>query len=93
MCIRDSSTADLSIRVIGGRTVGGSTVHNINLCKRLPAEVLEHWAKDHHVSGLSEAELRPVFESVERDLSVSLIEPERRNANNRVLERGVAALG
>lgn len=87
------STADLSIRVIGGRTVGGSTVHNINLCKRLPAEVLEHWAKDHHVSGLSEAELRPVFESVERDLSVSLIEPERRNANNRVLERGVAALG
>ncbi|MCE7894968.1 MAG: FAD-binding protein, partial [Sorangiineae bacterium PRO1] len=87
------STADLSIRVIGGRTVGGSTVHNINLCKRLPPEVLELWAREHQVSGLSEAELRPVFESVERDLSVSEIEPERRNANNRVLERAVAALG
>lgn len=87
------STADLAIRVIGGRTVGGSTVHNINLCKRLPAEILEHWARDHAVSGLSEAELRPVFESVERDLNVKEIEPERRNPNNRVLERAVAALG
>ncbi|MBK7583707.1 MAG: GMC family oxidoreductase [Myxococcales bacterium] len=87
------STADLAIRVIGGRGVGGSTVHNINLCKRLPPEILELWGREHAVSGLSEAELRPVFESVERDLSVSEIEPERRNNNNRVLERGVAALG
>lgn len=87
------ATADLSIRVIGGRCIGGSTVHNINLCKRLPPEVLELWAREHAVTGLGEADLRPVFESVERDLSVSEIEPERRNANNRVLERGVAALG
>lgn len=87
------STADLAIRVIGGRCVGGSTVHNINLCKRLPPEVLELWAREHHVSGLSAAELAPVFESVERDLSVSEIEPERRNAMNRVLERAVTALG
>ena len=86
-------TADLAIRVIGGRTVGGSTVHNINLCKRLAPEILDHWAREHQVSGLSEAELRPVFESVERDLSVSTIDPQRRNANNRVLQRGVEALG
>jgi len=87
------STADLAVRVIGGRCIGGSTVHNINLCKRLPPEILQHWATDHHVVGLSEAELRPSFESVEKDLSVSEIEPERRNANNQVLERGVRALG
>ena len=87
------STSDLAIRVIGGRCIGGSTVHNINLCKRLPPEILEHWARDHAVSGLGAAELAPVFDSVERDLSVSEIEPARRNLNNRVLERGVRALG
>jgi len=87
------STADLAIRVLGGRNVGGSTVHNINLCKRIPDAILELWERDHAVSGLSADELGPVFESVERDLSVSEIEPARRNANNRVLERGVTALG
>lgn len=87
------STADLAIRVIGGRCIGGSTVHNINLCKRLPPEILELWAREHHVSGLSESELRATFESVERDLNVSEIEPEKRNPNNRALERGVRALG
>ncbi len=87
------STTDLAIRVIGGRSLGGSTMHNINLCKRLPAEILEQWARDHAVSGASEKELAPVFASVEKDLSVSLVEPERRNENNRILERGVRALG
>jgi choline dehydrogenase-like flavoprotein len=87
------STSDLAIRVIGGRCIGGSTVHNINLCKRLPPEILEHWARDHAVSGLGQSELGPVFESVERDLSVSLVPEERRNENNRALERGVQALG
>jgi choline dehydrogenase-like flavoprotein len=86
-------TADLAIRVIQGRCIGGSTVHNINLCKRLPPEILELWARDHAVGGLSENDLRPSFESVERDLSVSEIPAERRNANNRVLERGLGALG
>ena len=87
------STTDLAIRVLGGRSLGGSTVHNINLCKRLPKEILEHWARDFAVSGASEAELAPVFESVEKDLSVSLVEADRRNENNRILERGVRALG
>jgi choline dehydrogenase-like flavoprotein len=68
-------------------------VHNLNLCKRLPEQILEAWARDHAVSGLSVADLDPVFASVEADLSVSVIEPEKRNANNSVLERGVRALG
>ncbi len=87
------STQDLAIRVIGGRCVGGSTVHNINLCKRTPTPILEQWQKRYHVSGCSEPELRPVFESVEQDLSVSEVPAEWRNANNRALERGVTALG
>ena len=30
------TTEDLAIRVLQGRGVGGSTIHNTNLCKRTP---------------------------------------------------------
>lgn len=87
------TTRDLGIRVLMGKGVGGSTVHNTNLCKRTPPEILDQWARHHHVSGCTERDLAPVFEEVERDLSVSEIREEQRNANNRILARGVAALG
>lgn len=87
------ATEDMAIRVLGGRCVGGSTVHNINLCKRTPKVILDAWERKYHVSGCSEKDMRPVFESVERDLSVSEIPAGWRNANNQVLERGVKALG
>lgn len=86
-------TKDFAIRVLMGRGVGGSTLHNTNLCKRTPPEILEQWARHHAVSGCSEKELAPVFDEVERDLSVTEIREEDRNANNRILERGVRALG
>jgi choline dehydrogenase-like flavoprotein len=87
------STSDLAIRVIGGRCIGGSTVHNINLCKRLAPEILDQWQRRYAVSGLTERELSPVFESVERDLSVSFIPEDAVNRNNQILRRGVDALG
>lgn len=87
------STRDLSIRVLMGRGVGGSTVHNTNLCKRTPPEILDEWERDYQVSGCTERDLRPVFEEVERLLSVSEIPEHQRNLNNRLLERGVKALG
>lgn len=87
------STDDLGIRVLQGRGVGGSTVHNTNLCKRIPDPILEGWARDYGVVGLGPADMRPSFEAIERDLSVSLIAPEMRNRNNEALRRGVEALG
>ena len=87
------TTDDLAIRVLQGRGVGGSTIHNTNLCKRIPDAILDLWAKKYRVAGLSAAELRPSFEQIEKDLSVSLIEPQFRNANNEALRRGVEALG
>ena len=86
-------TRDRAIRILSGRGLGGSTIHNINLCKRLPVELLEMWAREQPVSGLSVVDLDPVFASVEADLAVTEIPAEDRNANNRVLERGVSALG
>jgi len=87
------TTSDLSIRVLQGRGIGGSTVHNTNLCKRTPDAILELWAKEHHVTGSLPADLRAAFEQIEADLSVSPIPADSLNGNNAVLRDGVKALG
>jgi choline dehydrogenase-like flavoprotein len=87
------ATEDMAIRVLQGRGVGGSTIHNTNLCKRTPDAILDLWARKHAVSGASPADLAPVFWRVEQELSVSEIAGELVNANNDVLRRGGEALG
>lgn len=87
------ATNDLAIRVLGGRNVGGSTVHNLNLCKRTPDEVLELWAQEHHVSGASRVNLEPAFTAVEQQLAVTDVPARDRNRNNQLLEAGTKALG
>jgi choline dehydrogenase-like flavoprotein len=87
------TTEDMAIRVLQGRGVGGSTVHNTNLCKRTAAPILELWARKYGVSGASPSDMRPRFETIERDLSVSEMEAPMRNANNDVLRKGCDTLG
>jgi choline dehydrogenase-like flavoprotein len=87
------TTADFAIRVLMGRGVGGSTIHNTNLCKRTPPEILDQWARKYGVAGASERDLAPIFDEVERDLSVVEIPEAQRNGNNQVLARGARALG
>lgn len=86
-------TQDRAIRVLQGRGVGGSTVHNTNLCKRTPDAILELWAEKYSVSGARPRDLAPSFEAIERDLSVATIPEDAVNANNDVLRRGAQALG
>lgn len=86
-------TDDLAITVLQGRGVGGSTIHNTNLCKRIAPEILDQWARRHGVLGCGEADLRAAFEAVERDLSIAPIPDDAINPNNDALRRGVAALG
>ncbi len=87
------ATEDMAIRVLQGRGLGGSTIHNTNLCKRTPSAILELWARKYGVEGASPGDLHPSFEAIERDLSVSDIESPMRNANNDVLRAGCEALG
>ncbi len=87
------TTEDLAIRVLGGRGVGGSTIHNTNLCKRTPEPILDLWAAEYGVEGASVREMAGAFERIERDLSVSRIPDDAVNPNNDVLRRGVRALG
>ncbi|HRG96200.1 MAG TPA: GMC family oxidoreductase [Polyangiaceae bacterium] len=86
-------TQDRAIRVLQGRGVGGSTVHNTNLCKRTPDPILDLWAEKYSVSGARPRDLAKSFEAIERDLSVAPIPEAAVNANNDVLRRGAQALG
>ncbi len=87
------STEDMAIRVLQGRGVGGSTVHNTNLCKRTPDEILKLWAKKYGVVGASPRDLLPSFQAIEQELSVAPIPEKMVNAHNNAIRRGVTALG
>jgi choline dehydrogenase-like flavoprotein len=58
--------ADGSVAILQGRMVGGSTVINGEVCFRIPDFILESWAKEHGARGLSPAEMKGAFETVER---------------------------
>ena len=87
------TTGDGAITVLQGRGVGGSTVHNTNLCKRIPDPILSAWSGDLGLDGWRPEALGADFAAVEERLHVSPIERERVNRNNDVLLRGMAQLG
>lgn len=58
--------ADGLIAILQGRMLGGSTVINGEVCFRIPDFILESWAAEHGVRGLSPAEMTNAFETVER---------------------------
>lgn len=59
------------IAYVEGRVVGGGSEINSGLYHRTPPEILEAWRRDFDVDALTEEGLRPHFEAIERDLSVS----------------------
>ncbi|MSP63722.1 MAG: hypothetical protein EXR72_25930 [Myxococcales bacterium] len=87
------TTDDGGVAVLQGRGVGGSTVHNTNLCKRIPDPILEHWADSLGLDSWRPAQLAPDFAAVEERLHVSAIDPEKINRNNDALLRGMKQLG
>ncbi len=87
------ATDDFSVTILQGKGVGGSTVHNTNLCKRLPEPVLEQWEAQFGLEWATSEQLQADFAYVEDLLDVQRIPDERVNANNRVLARGLEELG
>lgn len=83
------ATVDGAVTILQGRGVGGSTVHNTNLCKRAPAPVLARWGVD----GWTAAALAPHYAAVEELLSVAPIPDADVNRNNQILRAGAEALG
>jgi choline dehydrogenase-like flavoprotein len=80
------------VAYVEGCCVGGGSEINSGLYHRTPPEILDQWRAEFQVAGLSEDELLPHFEAVERDLSISLL-PGAAPAASLKLCEGASRLG
>ncbi len=79
------------IPYVEGRCVGGSTTINGGMAYRPPERVLDQWAK---ISpDLSARALEPLFERVEKQVSVGPQLPESIGDDNRVMTDGARKMG
>jgi choline dehydrogenase-like flavoprotein len=76
-----------------GKAIGGTTLINSATCFRTPPPVLEAWASDRGLEGLSPHELDPFFRRVERELNVVQVPEHLAGRNALVVKRGADALG
>jgi len=86
------ATADLSIPILQGRVLGGSTVHNICLSYRIEPAILERWKKEYAVA-FTEKDLAPLAERVEASLGVNPIQRWQVNQNNEIFAKGCEKRG
>ena len=82
-------TNNRALRVIHGHGVGGSTLHNINLCKKLPKEILDSW----NLKNFTQKSFGTDLEQVEKDLQVQKVAPDQMNEANLIFQKGVNKLG
>jgi choline dehydrogenase-like flavoprotein len=86
-------TVDGSIQVLQGRSVGGSTVHNLCYAFRTPPPILRVWREEHGLGELTEEALEPSLARVERHLKVKPIREDEVNVLNRRIRAGAQKLG
>ncbi len=84
------TTSDRAVHVHQGRGVGGSTLHNLNLCKRIPPALRAEWARDR---GLDAIPWDALYDEVEALLEVSDVAAAQVNVHNGLLRKGAEALG
>jgi choline dehydrogenase-like flavoprotein len=87
------TTADRAVRIVQGRAVGGSTVHNINLCGRIPDPIRREWARTVGLKHLPAETWTALYDEVEALLGVSEVPEARWNRHNRLLAHGANQLG
>lgn len=87
------TSTNRAIKILQGKGVGGSTLHNLNLCKRIPAVVHERWRQERGLSALDQATLAGLYAEVEALLSVSAVPRGAWNRHNQLLEAGCRELG
>jgi len=84
------TTADRRIRLHQGKGIGGSTLHNLNLCKRIDPHVLRSW------QGLGRLDLARwdgLFDETEALLGVCDVPAEAVNRHNQLLRDACERLG
>jgi len=86
------TSADTSMMVLAGSTLGGGTTINWSASFQLPHNVREEWERDYGFSGITGPEFQHSLDAVSQRLGVNCDESYP-NPNNAVLERGCQALG
>jgi choline dehydrogenase-like flavoprotein len=86
------ATDDLSVTVLQGRCVGGSSTVNWTTSLRTPEFVLDEWSR-RGIAGISPREMEPYFDRVERYLHIHVEPDENHSPNNRIILEGARALG
>jgi choline dehydrogenase-like flavoprotein len=86
-------TADGSVVILQGRSIGGSTVHNLCYAFRTPDPILRMWSAEHGLPELDAAALEPSLQRVERQLRVKQIREDEVNVLNRRIRSGAQKLG
>lgn len=87
------ATADLSIIILQGRSVGGGTTVNWTTSFRTPERVLAAWRDRFGLDEMKAEVLGPHWDAIEKRLHIAEWPLERMNANNRVLYDGCEKLG
>jgi len=80
------------VPLAAGRAVGGSTFVNSAICFRAPDRVLQEWERDFGWA-FPPARMAPLFEEVEKALSVEKVAPNIARNNSLVFKRGADRLG
>ena len=87
------ATDDVSVPMLQGRAVGGSTTVNWMIMLRARGHVLDEWAAEHGTVGMRPADLAPVFDRVESETHTRTMPEDAHNPPNRALLDGARALG
>lgn len=85
-------TLDKGIKILQGRTVGGSTVVNWTSSFRTPPSTLDYWRSRFGLDGFDEQAMAPWFAMMEARLHIGDWQAAP-NGNNALLGRGAAKLG
>lgn len=86
------SLGNTGILIPIGQAVGGTTTINSGTCFRTPPFVLESWGR-HGVRGVEPGQMAPLFDEIERDLSVQPVKEDIMGKNGSILRRGAIAMG
>lgn len=86
------TTADRRIRLHQGKGVGGSTLHNLNLCKRIPQAILQEWHLEHQVD-LTIEQWESLYQKIAGQIGVVPVPEAQWNRHNRLLSDALHKLG
>lgn len=86
------ATDDMSIRILAGRVLGGSTTINWMNCFRTPDYVLKEWSDDYGLEEYLPDKMDAHFSAIEKRLSVHEISDDEHSPQNRIIIDGCKKL-